>query len=69
MTENRKDDWVNVKDELPNTQRKVLKYSSHVNIAQENIAVSISEAFVLKHCDETVYWMDITKLPVPLILN
>lgn len=68
MKENTKKDWVNVKVELPNTDRKVIKYSSVMNIGQVEMAVTIVPTMLLKHCDETVYWMDIPKLPVPLTI-
>jgi hypothetical protein len=64
-TEMRKKGWKNVKDELPAPGKKVLKYNSEMNSSQSTMAVTISDSGMLKHSDETVWWMDIPELPVP----
>ncbi len=58
--------WKNVKDELPVKGKRVLKYTPEITNSQESMSVSISESNVLKYSDETVWWMDIPELPVPI---
>jgi hypothetical protein len=57
-----------VKDKLPSDNKKVLKYSSEINADQENLAVTISDANLLKYCDESVWWMPLPELPIKLKL-
>ncbi len=64
-----KPNWKNVKKELPANGKSVIKYTSEINSSQQRMYVTICESDVLKHSDESVWWIDIPELPVPLKID
>ena len=64
-----KPNWKNVKKELPENGKSVIKYTSEINSSQQRMYVTICEGDVLKHSDESVWWIDIPELPVPLKID